>query len=166
MARKVEELRHTKNFVKSEMLWFCDSWFLPWGTSRKSSSYELASINIISFTDEYNASISYFKIFRSLITECYDAQCLVFINSRKEATEICRSQHEPNCAGTFRLTANKKGIPSRIPQRAQITALWNKSEDPSWRMRVADQTGYSFDTARLIMFTINYSQFIIQIKIK
>ena len=39
-------------------------------------------------------------------------------------------------------------INSRILRRSQITALWEKCDDPACRLKVATQSGHSIDTAR------------------
>ena len=48
-------------------------------------------------------------------------------------------------------TALKAGreakINSRVLRRAQITALWQDSDEPSWRSKIATQCGHSLDTA-------------------
>ena len=38
-------------------------------------------------------------------------------------------------------------INSRVLRRAQITALWQDSDEPSWRSKIAAQCGHSLDTA-------------------
>lgn len=45
------------------------------------------------------------------------------------------------------LCTSERKVTSRILRRSQITALWQRNDDPGWRSKVATQCGHSLATA-------------------
>lgn len=95
---------------------------------------------------------AYILFYRPVVTSCMAPSCLVFPN-RIQMTEArcCSKITFSNLSRIVNKTAIKSTshckITSRILRRSQISALWEKCDDPAWRQKVAEQCCHSLATA-------------------
>lgn len=77
---------------------------------------------------------------------------MVFVNRKNLIGQSCCSKLTFSAVGKLVhkaaiLCTAEARITSRILRRSQITALWQRNDDPTWRTKVAVQCGHSLQTA-------------------
>ncbi|XP_045124539.1 uncharacterized protein LOC123512284 [Portunus trituberculatus] len=102
---------------------------------------------------EGKAFDAYLKYYRPLVASCKEPNCFVFPNRFAESvTSCCTKMSYSSLSKAVSKTGRKAGvstaITSRILRRSQITALWEKNLDPTWRNKIAEQCCHSLQTAR------------------
>ena len=120
--------------------------------SRHKTATQGPSLVFLSDTEE-KALAAYLKYYRPLAVGCCDPECIVFPNRPSDSQEACCTKMSfSSLSRAISKTARKckvsHQVTSRILRRSQITALWEKNDDPAWRSKIAEQCCHSLATAR------------------
>ncbi|XP_045123126.1 uncharacterized protein LOC123511372 [Portunus trituberculatus] len=101
--------------------------------------------------DEEKALLAYVKHYRPIAVPCSGPHCYMFPTRNNMKRGCCSRMEFPNVNRILQSVSKKAAsdckITSRILRRSQITALWEKCEDPSWKQKVANLVGHSLATA-------------------